>query len=138
MPGFSKVLLRLGVGGLGEPVPFTLAPPVPPFARLALGELEALRSDHVEVDLAHHVSRRGRRGLQALPEPSVTFAVGQGVQPVVEETVLPADTRYHVRTLVMFTTARVQGFVIAQVVTVLRYVPITTPLGAGKYKPSGQ
>ena len=66
----SERPLPLGVRHLGEAVPLTLAPPVAALAGLGPGELEALRPDDVEVDLAHHVSRRGRGLLQAAAEPA--------------------------------------------------------------------
>ena len=66
----SERPLPLGVRHLGEAVPLALAPPVAALAGLGPGELEALRPDDVEVDLAHHVSRRGRGLLQAAAEPA--------------------------------------------------------------------
>ena len=57
-PVSSKATLLLRVGDLGVPVFFTPAPPVSFLADRHLGELEALGTHYVEVDLAHHVSRR--------------------------------------------------------------------------------
>lgn len=62
-----SLLLGLGNFAVG---PLTAAsPPVPLDARHFLGELEALRTNHVKVDLANQVSQRGRGRFQALSEP---------------------------------------------------------------------